>query len=1824
MSSKQGIPADAGGNTNPASTQSADALLPDPATTEDTDSDGIADLEDACPNTPAATGTNAAGCSPEDYGVTDATGTSFRLSGISLTTSVSVHVTLASARTSSVVFAIEQDPLIVETSVEVTITGFKPATPYFLYRDTLTTHTDLMATAAGSITFTQDITTPHLIILQDTPSTIFIDGITCPAGWSCTPTTATAPGGSQITQTINITGPDLTVDLNGSSVIGAGVGNGLVVSANNVTVRNGDFSGWNICALASQRSHVTFDHLQCAGPLTHGFLFVKVTTGTIQQSAVTGAGNSGIVLIIGGSNNTITDTTSTGSVSAGLFALDEAQLTVTGSDFGPSPGNGISLDRSTQVTISDSQTNQNSLAGLIVGNSNKVTFERVAMNDNGRFGLAIVRSTQVTGTSLVANNNALRGAFIIEQSAVTLDGTPTFPGQFNQNGQIGINCTSGSTIHVGPHIGATENVGTDIIIGSTCTATKTPPVLCGTILGGGIACDAPVVDQPPVVTIASAVDGQGNTLADGGKTLSSAMAFAFTVTDDLDPNPTLTCLLDGGALPCTSPTTMSVVGLAVGTHTFAISATDSANQTSEASFSWTVQSPEAALTDLIAQVEGLQLPTGIENSLVTKLEGAQVVLKQENIGAAKGKLGAFINEVEAQAGKTITQAKAQALVDTANQIIKAAETFSQCQPPPTERNFDARIALTQDIVVSPNMSQLAAAAILRESLPDLAARYEKTTGALRTLYNMSGYLTGVQAQVGDPATLALDYVQNHLELFGLSLADLNNLEPTDSVFSKVTGATHLYWRQTYQGFSLYNGQLHVNVNRDGRVLSVNNAFLPGIAKAVNTSQPALPANEAVRKALLSLGVCLMAPPAQVKAPEGVTQHTVVDSTGISQEAIEAHLMWVPIQQGKARLVWNFQLVTLDSQHAYDMTVDAVTGEVLTRFDWVAEDSYTVYHLPVESPNHTTPAPPADGRVLVTNPADATASPFGWHDTDGVAGAEYTVRRGNNVYAYDDQNADNAPPSVQLGCGASLACTFSIDLTQDPSNYVTAAVTNLFYWNNIIHDVMYQYGFDEVGGNFQENNYGAGGVSGDPVLAEAQDGSGTNNANFGARPDGTPSRMQMYLYDKTTPRRDGDLDNGIISHEYAHGISHRLVGGPSTVSCLSNAQHPGEGISDWYSIVFTHEAGDSGTDPRSHAGYANGSSTGNRNQQYSTDPSVNTYDYESIRGVSESHSRGEVWAQGAWEVYWALVNAHGFDADLYNAIGGSGNQRALLYFTEGLKNTACSPTFVDVRDGVIQAATDNYDGEDLCSVWRAFAEFGLGEDADPDSSSGLNVTNGFEFPVGCQCVSAPAPGHLVAWWPLDETTRRADIFSTVTAQDIIGGHDGTHEGPCGAGICDDFPIPVDGMVDGALEFDGYDDYVNVPDDDSLDVGTGDFTIDAWIKPHGISGTMAIVDKRFPGAGGVFPMKGYSLFLEDGCLSLSIGDGMSETYTVPSAMCLSSVETHWYHVGAAVERGQAGGVLLAVSSFDDGLFRSTTVAATKEITLSLANGEDLRIGNRRTLFADTDHFDGAIDEVEFFDRALSMAELRSIFWAGVSGKCKACAESPSDLVSWWRLEETSGTTATDTVSGNTGTLQGSPLPTTAGSVDGALTFDGSADYVEVPDTSSLDVGTGDFSIDAWVRPDTVSGTRVIVEKRHSSQVKGKGVQMTGYSFFLEEGCLSVRLGDGSGVGVTFTAPDLDCIAADGDWHFIGVSVHRLSIGATFTFHLDGEEDSFISTTAPTGSLSNAADFLIGTRRSGSGSLSDQFSGGLDEVEFFNRALSVEEFVEIYRSGPIGKCP
>ncbi len=650
---------------------------------------------------------------------------------------------------------------------------------------------------------------------------------------------------------------------------------------------------------------------------------------------------------------------------------------------------------------------------------------------------------------------------------------------------------------------------------------------------------------------------------------------------------------------------------------------------------------------------------------------------------------------------------------------RAAE--SKDAPAQSGRHYDLRRLAPPSAAPAPSPAQAAAIARWRAQGERVVLERDAQSGALRSLVGLGGFLSAAGAG-GDVEALALGFVRAELDLLGLTPEDLDDYEVTSLVPSRSTGLYHLHLRQRHAGIPVYDGSLQVNLSGDGRVLSLHNQFLPDLAHAVNRSAPVIPLAEAVASVAAHLG----------EQAAGRIDHTA-----------EARLMYLPIRAGEARLVWNFQVETADREHWYDVTVDAEDGRVWTRFDWVAADQYKVYELPVESPNHTVPLPPGDGRTVQVNPAAAVGSPYGWHDTNGVAGAEFLTTQGNNVHAYTDIDANNTPdPGSDPSGGAALDFSFALDLTQAPSAYRPAAVTNLFYWNNIQHDVLYQYGFDEPAGNFQENNYGFGGLGSDYVQAEAQDGSGTNNANFATPVDGQNPRMQMYIWTAPTPDKDGDLDAGIILHEYGHGVSNRLTGGPANVNCLNNAEQMGEGWSDWMTVWFTALPGHTATTNRGVGTYAldqpvNG--PGIRPAPYNTDFGVNNYTYANLPSMAVPHGVGFVWNTMLWEMYWELVDAHGFNSNLYADWSTGGNNLAMQLVIDGMKLQPCSPGFVDGRNAILAADNALTGGANQCLIWAAFARRGLGSSASQGSSgSAADGTAAFDIPVACDYLGAATP------------------------------------------------------------------------------------------------------------------------------------------------------------------------------------------------------------------------------------------------------------------------------------------------------------------------------------------------------------------------------------------------------------------------------------------------------------------------------------------------------
>lgn len=400
--------------------------------------------------------------------------------------------------------------------------------------------------------------------------------------------------------------------------------------------------------------------------------------------------------------------------------------------------------------------------------------------------------------------------------------------------------------------------------------------------------------------------------------------------------------------------------------------------------------------------------------------------------------------------------------------------------------------------------------------------------------------------------------------------------------------------------------------------------------------------------------------------------------------------------------------------------------------------YEVFPQPLTSPD--------DGpRSIQVMPDDPIASPFGWHDVDGVLGPEFNITRGNNVHVYGDRDANNMPDpgsepsSVDLDFTGDLV---PLDLTLDPVNYLHASVVNQFYWTNLSHDLLYHYGFDEQAGNFQEYNYTTQSTGGDAVNVEAQKGADLNFSNIGSfstPPDGSPPRMLLGVWTFTDPFRDSGLSNLVVVHEYVHGLTSRLTAGPSNVNCVGNEESLIEGWSDWYALAFTAETTDTAAVPRGLGNYLLGEppdGAGFRPAPYSPDFAINDATYSDIITAPSFHNVGFVWGTMLWDAYWNLVEAHGFNPDLFGSWDTGGNNLALQLVTDALKLQPCNPGFVDGRNAILLADQVLTGGQNQCLLWDAFARRGLGVSAVQGSPhSTLDNVEAFDLPEICQ------PGDL---------------------------------------------------------------------------------------------------------------------------------------------------------------------------------------------------------------------------------------------------------------------------------------------------------------------------------------------------------------------------------------------------------------------------------------------------------------------------------------------------
>jgi hypothetical protein len=507
------------------------------------------------------------------------------------------------------------------------------------------------------------------------------------------------------------------------------------------------------------------------------------------------------------------------------------------------------------------------------------------------------------------------------------------------------------------------------------------------------------------------------------------------------------------------------------------------------------------------------------------------------------------------------------------------------------------------------------------------------------------------------------------------------------------GTTFLKYVQTIGGIKVFEGEVQVVVNRNGEVLSVREGFL--VSGQTVAVKPAVKETEAIAKAFGYAGKAVDASLVETstRASKGESSQ-FANPVSIDNEDVLSELNVLRIGDS-ARLAWHIY-ADVGPNAWYETLVDAHTGELLLRHNLYLDAAQgTVY---IESPS-------AAARQLVSFVGDTTINTAaGWMGTS-------TVTTGNNVEAYLDTNADNAPDANNgsgLSNGHASAAnqdfTFPFSTAVDPRTQQAAVVTNLFYFNNIMHDFSYGLGFTETARNFQTNNFGRGGTGNDSVRAEAQDGSGTNNANFATPPDGQRPRMQQFLFTAPTPDRDSSVDGDVVFHEYGHGISNRLIGNGSTALSGTQSGAMGEGWSDYWAITINNDG--------AVGEYVVNNTIGIRRAAYTVPAAAVHNSYADVcAGGCEVHNDGEVWAATLWDLRTTL-----------------GKATTDLLVLNGMKFTPTRPSFLNARDGILQADQNLNGGANRCAIWTVFARHGMGVSAV--GNDGTTHTAASDVPSDC--------------------------------------------------------------------------------------------------------------------------------------------------------------------------------------------------------------------------------------------------------------------------------------------------------------------------------------------------------------------------------------------------------------------------------------------------------------------------------------------------------------
>lgn len=452
-------------------------------------------------------------------------------------------------------------------------------------------------------------------------------------------------------------------------------------------------------------------------------------------------------------------------------------------------------------------------------------------------------------------------------------------------------------------------------------------------------------------------------------------------------------------------------------------------------------------------------------------------------------------------------------------------------------------------------------------------------------------------------------------------------------------------------------------------------------------------------------------------PEGDPSMTTFYKAQPDTNMIKAKLLWFELAPNDVRLSW--QVMTSLKNHMQYMTiVDATKNikdmdnkedsvlyhKVLTKFLKAVMNVYKVNpgHNDREMVNCPIPLGQFQVKTATSRPLPAPFPDF-WIDAGGSPNPSSI---GNCVLAHKGLNPQRCPGVLQ-----NDTITFNPQQPQGDDQ----KILNIFYFNCIMHDFFYILGFREKDGNFQQNNLGRGGLAGDRVDARAHPGAVNGTANMFTPPEGQNPEMNMGLV--VSQNRHTAFDSDVVFHEFMHGVTNRLVGGPQDTNALENPQSGGmgEGWGDYVACTINNKeiVGD----------WVVNNSKGIRNNRYNSSfPHNFGHLGQFVGGVdyTEVHNIGEIWCATLLEMNRNLDNS----------------ALSMQLVVDALKLSPTQPSFLNMRDSILKALDDKLAINELSSqqhssaktgIWKAFAKFGMGPNASSNGSQLDGIEADFNMP-----------------------------------------------------------------------------------------------------------------------------------------------------------------------------------------------------------------------------------------------------------------------------------------------------------------------------------------------------------------------------------------------------------------------------------------------------------------------------------------------------------------